>query len=260
MRNVVVAMIVLLCIAAIFCGCSREFCEVSYISEGKEFFKTRVEKGGALRLPDEVPTKEADGENEYEFKGWSDKENGEVLDMSEIKTRGDVVYYAVYEAIPIDQTPSGNEGGEETSDDQGDQSEDGQESDPGTGADEGEDVAPEEGSLVEPPSPPEHEGYEFIGWSDPINAVLQDTEITALYKVKEYTLKTNVLGEQNEYKIAYNGEIVLEEPQVPQGLIFLYWTSAFTKGKMSAAGTRAWQAAGTVRRRFLKRRNLLWIF
>ena len=77
MRKVVVAMIVLLCIAAIFCGCSREFCEVSYISEGKEFFKTRVEKGGALRLPDEVPTKEADGENEYEFKGWSDKENGE---------------------------------------------------------------------------------------------------------------------------------------------------------------------------------------
>ena len=48
MRKVVVAMIVFLCIAAIFCGCSREFCEVSYISEGKEFFKTRVEKGGAL--------------------------------------------------------------------------------------------------------------------------------------------------------------------------------------------------------------------
>ena len=259
MRKVVVAMVVFLCIAAIFCGCSREFCEVSYISEGKEFFKTRVEKGGALRLPDDVPTKEADGENEYEFKGWSDKENGEVLDMSEIKTRGDVVYYAVYEAIPIDQTPSGNEGGEEVSDDQGDQSEGGQTSDPGTGADEGEEasdpgtgadegeeVAPEkeiyevlfrdgvsgeviseivaeEGSLVEPPSPPEHEGYEFIGWSDPINAILQDTEITALYKVKEYTLKTNVLGEQNEYKTAYNGEIVLEDPQVPQGLIFLCW-------------------------------------
>ena len=272
MRKVVVAMIVLLCIAAIFCGCSREFCEVSYINEGKEFFKTRVEKGGALRLPDDVPTKETDGENEYEFKGWSDKENGEVLDMSKIKTRGDVVYYAVYEAIPIDQTPSGNEGGEEVSDDQGDQSEDGQTSDPETdadegeqtsdpetgadegeqtsdpeiGADEGDEVAPEkeiyevlfrdgvsgeviseivaeEGSRVEPPSPPEHEGYEFIGWSDPMNAILQDTEITALYKVKEYTLKTNVLGEQNEYKIAYNGEIVLEEPQVPQGLIFLYW-------------------------------------
>ena len=244
MRKVVVAMIVLLCIAAIFCGCSREFCEVSYISEGKEFFKTRVEKGGALRLPDDVPTKEADGENEYEFKGWSDKENGEVLDMSEIKTRGDVVYYAVYEAIPIDQKPSGNEGGEEISDDQGDSSEGGQTSDPGTGADEGEEVAPEkeiyevlfrdgvsgevisevaaeEGSLVEPPSPPEHEGYEFVGWSDPINAILQDTEITALYKVKEYTLKTNVLGEQNEYKTAYNDEIVLEDPQVPQGLIFL---------------------------------------
>ena len=121
MRKVVVAIIVLLCIAAIFCGCSREFCEVSYISEGKEFFKTRVEKGGALRLPDEAPTKEADGENEYEFKGWSDKENGEVLDMSEIKTQSDAVYYAVFEAIPIEQTPSGNEGGEEVSDDQGDQ-------------------------------------------------------------------------------------------------------------------------------------------
>ena len=78
MRKVVVAMIAFLCIAAIFCGCSREFCEVSYISEGKEFFKTRVEKGGALRLPDEVSTKEADGENEYEFKGWSDKENGDL--------------------------------------------------------------------------------------------------------------------------------------------------------------------------------------
>ena len=246
MRKVVVAMVVLLCIAAIFCGCSREFCEVSYISEGKEFFKTRVEKGGALRLPDDVPTKEADGENEYEFKGWSDKENGEVLDMSEIKTQSDVVYYAVYEAIPIDQTPSGNEGGGEVSDDQGDPSEDGQTSDPGTGADEGDEVAPEkeiyevlfrdgvsgeviseiaaeEGSRVEPPSPPEHEGYEFIGWSDPINAILQDTEITALYKVKEYTLKTSVLGEQNEYKTAYNEEIVLEDPQVPQGLIFLCW-------------------------------------
>ncbi len=272
MRKVVVAMIVLLCIAAIFCGCSREFCEVSYISEGKEFFKTRVEKGGALRLPDDVPTKKADGENEYEFKGWSDKENGEVLDMSEIKTQSDVVYYAVYEAIPIEQTPSGNEGGEEVSDDQGDPSEDGQTSDPETGADEGEqtsdpgtgadegeqtsdpeigadegdEVAPEkeiyevlfrdgvsgeviseivaeEGSRVEPPSPPEHEGYEFVGWSNPINAILQDTEITALYKVKEYTLKTNVLGEQNEYKTAYNEEIVLEDPQVPQGLIFLCW-------------------------------------
>ena len=252
-------MIVLLCIAAIFCGCSREFCEVSYISEGKEFFKTQVEKGGALRLPDDVPTKEADGENEYEFKGWSDKENGEVLDMSEIKTQGDAVYYAVYEAIPIEQTPSGNEGGEEVSDDQGDQSEGGQESDPEAGADEdgqtsdpeigadeGDEVAPEkeiyevlfrdgvsgeviseiaaeEGSLAEPPSPPEHEGYEFIGWSDPMNTVSQDTEITALYKVKEYTLKTNVLGEQNEYKTAYNDEIALEDPQVPQGLIFLYW-------------------------------------
>ena len=260
MRKVVVAMVVLLCIAAIFCGCSREFCEVSYISEGKEFFKTRVEKGGALRLPDDVPTKEADGENEYEFKGWSDKENGEVLDMSEIKARGDVVYYAVYEAIPIEQTPSGNEGGEEVSGGERDpSSEDGQTSDPGTGADEGEgmsdpgtgadegdevapekeiyevlfrdgvsgevisEIAAEEGSRVEPPSPPEHEGYEFVGWSDPMNAVLQDTEITALYKEKEYTLKTNVLGEQNEYKTAYNDEIVLEDPQVPQGLIFLCW-------------------------------------
>ena len=247
MRKVVVAMVVLLCIAAIFCGCSREFCEVSYISEGEEFFKTQVEKGGALRLPDEVPTKEADGENEYEFKGWSDKENGEVLDMSEIKTQSDAVYYAVYEAIPIEQTPSGNEGGGEVSGGERDpSSEDGQTSDPEIGADEGDEVAPEkeiyevlfrdgvsgeviseivaeEGSRVEPPSPPEHEGYEFVGWSDPINAILQDTEITALYKEKEYTLKTNVLGEQNEYKTAYNDEIVLEYPQVPQGLIFLCW-------------------------------------
>ena len=50
MRKVVVAMVVFLCIAAIFCGCSREFCEVSYISEGKEFFKTRVEiRVGAIK-------------------------------------------------------------------------------------------------------------------------------------------------------------------------------------------------------------------
>lgn len=72
------AVVSVLCLAAIFVGCTHtaEY-DVKYMNGTEVIYSATVEEGAALPVPTIDPTKEEDDTYTYTFKGWSLTENGE---------------------------------------------------------------------------------------------------------------------------------------------------------------------------------------
>ncbi len=85
----------------------------------------------------------------------------------------------------------------------------------------------EYGSKVEAPDAPAKEGHTFAGWHDvPETMPAHDIEILGSYEVNYYLLSV-YLNEELIYseELAYGAEIVLEDPEVPEGMKFDGWSS-----------------------------------
>ncbi|MDE6668291.1 MAG: InlB B-repeat-containing protein, partial [Muribaculaceae bacterium] len=81
------------------------------------------------------------------------------------------------------------------------------------------------GAVIETPEAPEKEGYTFVGWHN-LPAVMPATDIVinaiyvpALYRLLIYLDGSVYLDEQ----LAYGTEIVVPDPEVPEGMQFDGW-------------------------------------
>ena len=81
------------------------------------------------------------------------------------------------------------------------------------------------GDPIELPEMPEREGYTFSGWSDaPAKMPARNVEVTGDYNVNYYKLTFRIAGKvYKEEELAYGTEIVVEDPQVPEGFTFSGW-------------------------------------
>ncbi len=83
------------------------------------------------------------------------------------------------------------------------------------------------GDPVDAPEIPEKEGYSFAGWKDlPTAMPAHDIEVTGNYEVNYYILSV-YLNDELIYSenLAYGSDVVIEEPDVPEGMKFDGWTT-----------------------------------
>lgn len=80
---------------AVFTETERQY-TVTLMNGDKQFAQEHVVYGSTPAYSGEAPTKAADAQYTYTFAGWSDTEDGEVIDLSSRTVKSDVTYYAVY--------------------------------------------------------------------------------------------------------------------------------------------------------------------
>lgn len=80
---------------AIFTETERQY-TVTFMNGDEQLAQEHVVYGSTPAYSGEAPTKAADAQYTYTFAGWSDTEDGEVIDLSSRTVKSDVTYYAVY--------------------------------------------------------------------------------------------------------------------------------------------------------------------
>ena len=198
------AVVSVLCLAAIFVGCTHtaEY-DVTYMNGTKVFYSAKVEEGAALPVPTMDPTKEEDDTYTYTFKGWSLTENGEIVDLASVTVTEAMIFYAVFEPVekPVYYTV--------------------------TFADWDGTVLSkqkvEAGKAATAPKVPAREGYTFTGWDKQFTNITGRTNITAQYSINSYTLTLGVLGKEQPQTVEYKGSLDISAPTTPDGLKFDGW-------------------------------------
>lgn len=198
------AVVSVLCLAAIFVGCTHtaEY-DVKYMNGTEVIYSATVEEGAALPVPTIDPTKEEDDTYTYTFKGWSLTENGEIVDLASVTVTEAMTFYAVFEPVkkPVYYTV--------------------------TFADWDGTVLSEQkveaGKAATAPEVPAHEGYTFTGWDKQFTNITGRTKITAQYSVNSYTLTLGVLGKEQTKAVEYKGSLDISAPTTPDGLKFDGW-------------------------------------
>ncbi len=81
------------------------------------------------------------------------------------------------------------------------------------------------GTALTPEASPEKEGYTFSGWSEvPATMPALDVTVTGTFSVNSYYLRLYLDGElYSEELVAYGTPIVLEDPELAEGIIFEGW-------------------------------------
>ena len=81
------------------------------------------------------------------------------------------------------------------------------------------------GSVIEAPEAPERDGYTFAGWNGlPATMPATDLVVSALYDPALYRLLIYLDGEvYMDEQLAFGMEIVVPEPEVPEGYVFDGW-------------------------------------
>ena len=81
------------------------------------------------------------------------------------------------------------------------------------------------GTALTPEAAPEKEGYTFSGWSEvPATMPAHDVTVTGTFSVNSYYLRLYLDGElYSEELVAYGTPIVLEDPELAEGIIFEGW-------------------------------------
>ena len=215
----------------------KVFFTVTFKVDKNNYDSQQVEQG-------KNPTAPADPEKDgYKFKGWSRINGGNVVDVTTVVVKGNVVFYAVFEKI-------------ETDDDEDDGGESGGGA-PGGG--ETEDPKPEvytvifyangkkhdtqeveKGDYPDLPDEPEKEGFNFVGWSKTEGgakvypediAIKADTKYYALFEEIEEEIKYCKVvfwfgGEfYKEYEVAEGDTVKAPSiPELKEGESFLGWS------------------------------------
>lgn len=196
------AVVSVLCLAAIFVGCTHtaEY-DVTYMNGTKVFYSAKVEEGAALPVPTMDPTKEEDDTYTYTFKGWSLTENGEIVDLASVTVTEAMTFYAVFEQKPVYTVTFVDWDGETVLSEQ----------------------KVEAGKAATAPEVPAREGYTFTGWDKQFTNITGRTKITAQYSVNSYTLTLGVLGKEQTKAVEYKGSLDISAPTTPDGLKFDGW-------------------------------------
>lgn len=211
MKKFAIAMIVIaLSLCALFGCVSVDDAEVTitFVGDGETFAVIQAEIGQPVPLPETDPVAE-DGSR---FAGWSDDENGDVVDLSAVTVSAAATYYAVFE-----QVDDGDEEGDlrlptytVTFKD-------------GLSGETIDEVKVQYGGAATAPQAPSHDGYTFVGWDKPFDEIVGRTEVTAQYSIDSYQLTADVLGAKSSDSVEYGSEIMLADPVAPQGLTFVGW-------------------------------------
>lgn len=196
------AVVSVLCLAAIFVGCTHtaEY-DVTYMNGTKVFYSAKVEEGAALPVPTMDPTKEEDDTYTYTFKGWSLTENGEIVDLASVTVTEAMTFYAVFEQKPVYTVTFVDWDGETVLSEQ----------------------KVEAGKAATAPEVPAREGYTFTGWDKQFTNITGRTKITAQYSINSYTLTLGVLGKEQTKAVEYKGSLDISAPTTPDGLKFDGW-------------------------------------
>lgn len=196
------AVVSVLCLAAIFVGCTHtaEY-DVTYMNGTEVFYSAKVEEGAALPVPTMDPTKEEDDTYTYTFKGWSLTENGEIVDLASVTVTEAMTFYAVFEQKPVYTVTFVDWDGETVLSEQ----------------------KVEAGKAATAPEVPAREGYTFTGWDKQFTNITGRTKITAQYSVNSYTLTLGVLGKEQPQTVEYKGSLDISAPTTPDGLKFDGW-------------------------------------
>lgn len=85
-------------------------------------------------------------------------------------------------------------------------------------------------SAIPPENVPEHEGYNFAGWSADYSCVTSNLDCIAMYELKEYTvtftdMDYTVLSEQ---KVRHGEAALAPEPPEHEGCVFAFWSCDFS--------------------------------
>ena len=88
----------------------------------------------------------------------------------------------------------------------------------------------EEGSDATPPSNPSRTGYDFIGWQGTYTNIQADTDITAQYKIKTFTVRfldwdNSILKTQT---VDYGGNATPPNNHTRDGYTFTGWQGTYT--------------------------------
>ena len=177
--------------------------EVKFIVDGGEYEVKTVSYGDFATLP-EAPEKEG-----YDFLGWSESENGEVVNPEEIEVTEAKTYYAVFkkQSFEVKFMVDGGEYKVETV---------------------------SYGDNVTSPEAPEKEGHNFLGWSESENGEVvnpEETEVTeaktyyAVFQKQSFEVKFMVDGGEYEVNTVFYGDYVtLPESPEKEGYSVLGWS------------------------------------
>ena len=165
--------------------------------------------GSSVVFPETSPTKEADETYTYTFKGWSLTEGEDATPVESHIVVGDVTFYAVFSREEKD--PEGVYFSVSFKDGVTDEKI-------------GEDQKVKEGEDAILPTPPQHDGWEFIGWDRSHENITSKIEITAEYERKQYSLTRHVLGETKDESVEYESAFALTAPEdVDSVFVFEGW-------------------------------------
>ena len=174
---------------------------VTFIVDGEEYEVQVVNYGEVPELPEE-PAKEG-----YTFLGWSEKVDGGVADLDEVKS--EKTYYAVFEINSFSVTFMV----------------DGEEYDVQT---------VNYGEVPELPEEPAKDGYTFLGWAESVNGevtelneVKSEKTYYAVFEINSFSVTFIVDGEEYEVQTVNYGEVP-ELPEAPakDGYTFLGWAES----------------------------------
>ncbi len=197
------AVVSVLCLAAIFVGCTHtaEY-DVKYMNGTQVFYTAKAEEGAALPVPTMDPTKEEDDTYTYTFKGWSLTENGEIVDLASVTVTEAMTFYAVFEPVEklLYTVTFADWDGTVLSEQK-----------------------VEAGKAATAPEVPAREGYTFTGWDKQFTNITGRTKITAQYSINSYTLTLGVLGKEQPQTVEYKGSLDISAPTTPDGLKFDGW-------------------------------------
>lgn len=183
--------------------------KVTFISEGEEYDSRDAALGSSVVFPETSPTKEADETYTYTFKGWSLTEGEDATPVESHIVVGDVTFYAVFSREEKD--PEGVYFSVSFKDGV-------------TGEKIGEDQKVKEGEDAILPTPPQHDGWEFIGWDRSHENITSKIEITAEYERKQYSLTRHVLGETKDESVEFESALALTAPEdVDSVFVFEGW-------------------------------------